>query len=75
MITPLDKRHLQPEMGQVFRHLQTDETAADHDRTLGRHHRLESCVFVHAGGKCCVSFYPFTDCPDIGHGAHTKDAW
>ena len=42
LIEHLDQRHFEPAVDQVFRHLEADESAADHHRTLRFVQRLES---------------------------------
>ena len=74
-LTPaLDQRHLEAEMDHVLRHLEADEAAADHDRALRRHDRLESRVGVHARRVSDVAFDPLADHLDVRHGPHPKDA-
>ena len=44
LIELLDERHVEPEMDQVLRHLETDEAAADHHRAADGLHHLNARV-------------------------------
>ena len=74
LVSPLEQRHLEPQMHQVLGHLEADKTAADHHGALRRHHRLESRVGVHAGGQRGAPIDPLADRLGIRHRPHPKDA-
>ncbi len=73
LIALLEYRNLEPQMDEVFGHLQPDETTTDHYRAFRRHYRLEPSVRVHPGGQGRVSFDPFADRPDVRHRSHPED--
>ena len=74
LIEPLDQRHFEPAVDQVFHHLEADEAAADHHRTLRRHHRLVARVRVHAGSIRRIPVQPLADVPGVRHGSHREDS-
>ncbi len=73
LVELLDQRHFEPAVDQVFHHLEADETAADHHRTLGRHHRLVSRVRVHSRSIRYIPVKPLANIPGIRHGSHRED--
>ena len=55
LIEHLDERHVEAEMDQVLRHLETDESAADHHRTAhGLHHLDSRIVDTSRSGTSCL---------------------
>ena len=74
LIEPLDQRHFQPAMNQVFDHLEANEPAADHHRPLRLRHGLVAGVLVHAGWHCRVSIEPLAHLPGVRHGSHRENA-
>ena len=69
----LDECHVESGMDQIFRRLETDEAAADHDRAPHRLHHLDARVFEHSRQKRRAAFDPLTDRPRVRHGPHMKD--
>ena len=70
----LDEGHVEPEMDQVLRHLETDEPAAHHHRTPHGFDHLDSRVLVHPRQVRRAAFHPLTDRPRVRHGPHMEDS-
>ena len=73
LIEHLDERHVEPEMDQVLRRLETDEAAADHHRTPRRLHELDARVVVHPRQERRAPLDPLADRPRVRHGPHLED--
>ena len=69
----LDEGHVEPEMDQVLRRLETDESAAHHHRTPHGFDHLDAGVVVHSRQERRAAFDPLPDRPRVRHGPHMED--
>ena len=69
----LDEGHVEPEMDQVLRRLQTDESAADDHRAGHRLDQLNARVVEHPRQERRALLDPLPDRPGVGHGPHMED--
>ena len=73
LIGLLDEGHVEPEMDQVLRRLETDEPAAHHHRAPHGLDHLDSGVVVHPRQERRAALDPLTDRPRVRHGPHMED--
>ena len=74
LITLLEEGDVEAEVDEVLRHLEADESAADHDGAANRLHHLNARIAIHAGEERSASFYPLKDCFGVGHCPHMEDS-
>jgi len=74
LIEHFNERHVNPEMNEVLRHLEANETAADHEGAPRGLHELNPRVIVHPRQERRAPFDPFADRPRVWHCPHLEDS-
>ena len=73
LVELLDQRHFEAAVDEVLHHLQPDESAPNHDRTLRFRYRLEPRIRIQSGLTVLSPLQPLTYVPGIRHGPHRED--
>ncbi len=75
LVEHFDERQVKPEMNQVLRHLEANESAADHHRAPGGFHELNPRIIIHPRQEGRAPFDPFADGPRVWNGPHLENSW